>query len=94
MLQDATAVENNVETASLKLPSGTSRIYLTLKKAISAWKQLSKVNKMFSAAELSQEAYRPQFHFSPETNFMNDPNGLVYDPSNPDMAYVLSSSRV
>ncbi len=26
-----------------------------------------------------QEPYRPQFHFSPETNWMNDPNGLVYD---------------
>lgn len=25
-----------------------------------------------------QEKYRPQFHFSPETNWMNDPNGLVF----------------
>lgn len=25
-----------------------------------------------------QEAYRPQFHFSPAVNWMNDPNGLVY----------------
>ncbi|MET8805442.1 GH32 C-terminal domain-containing protein [Streptomyces sp. NPDC004546] len=24
------------------------------------------------------EAYRPQFHFTPERNWMNDPNGLVY----------------
>ena len=24
------------------------------------------------------EVYRPQFHFSPEKNWMNDPNGLVY----------------
>ncbi|TLF46919.1 glycoside hydrolase family 32 protein [Maribacter aurantiacus] len=24
------------------------------------------------------EAYRPQFHFSPEEKWMNDPNGLVY----------------
>lgn len=27
---------------------------------------------------LYSEALRPQFHFSPSTNFMNDPNGLVY----------------
>ena len=27
---------------------------------------------------LFTEPYRPQFHFSPETNWMNDPNGLVY----------------
>ncbi|MEX0360565.1 MAG: glycoside hydrolase family 32 protein, partial [Allomuricauda sp.] len=25
------------------------------------------------------EAYRPQFHFSPEEKWMNDPNGLVYN---------------
>jgi fructan beta-fructosidase len=25
-----------------------------------------------------QEKYRPQYHFSPETNWLNDPNGLVY----------------
>jgi fructan beta-fructosidase len=24
------------------------------------------------------EKYRPQFHFSPENNWMNDPNGMVY----------------
>jgi fructan beta-fructosidase len=25
-----------------------------------------------------EEKYRPQFHFSPEANWMNDPNGLVF----------------
>jgi len=25
-----------------------------------------------------QEKYRPQFHYTPERNWMNDPNGLVY----------------
>jgi len=24
------------------------------------------------------EPYRPQFHFSPEEKWMNDPNGMVY----------------
>lgn len=24
------------------------------------------------------ETYRPQFHFTPQKNWMNDPNGLVY----------------
>ena len=27
---------------------------------------------------LYQEELRPQFHFSPETNWTNDPNGMVY----------------
>ena len=31
-----------------------------------------------SAAELYREAFRPQFHFTPATNWMNDPNGLVF----------------
>lgn len=37
--------------------------------------------KAISGEEISgyyQEQYRPQFHFSPEANWMNDPNGLVY----------------
>ncbi|MCY9691397.1 glycoside hydrolase family 32 protein [Paenibacillus alginolyticus] len=27
---------------------------------------------------MTNELYRPQFHFSPQQNWMNDPNGLVY----------------
>jgi fructan beta-fructosidase len=33
--------------------------------------------ELFNLVE-STELYRPQFHFSPETGWMNDPNGLVY----------------
>ncbi len=29
-------------------------------------------------AEYYREKYRPQFHFTPRMNWMNDPNGLVY----------------
>jgi fructan beta-fructosidase len=33
----------------------------------------------FSAAQgLYDEPWRPQYHFTPAANFMNDPNGLVY----------------
>ncbi|MFD5537054.1 GH32 C-terminal domain-containing protein [Streptomyces sp. NPDC127079] len=31
-----------------------------------------------SAATLHQEPYRPQFHFTPAQNWMNDPNGLIW----------------
>ncbi|HET6558177.1 MAG TPA: glycoside hydrolase family 32 protein, partial [Prolixibacteraceae bacterium] len=31
-----------------------------------------------SIANKYSEQYRPQFHFTPEANWMNDPNGMVY----------------
>jgi beta-fructofuranosidase/levanase len=31
-----------------------------------------------SSATTYQEPYRPQFHFTPAQNWMNDPNGLIY----------------
>lgn len=31
-----------------------------------------------TAQDYYNEPYRPQFHFTPEKNWMNDPNGLVY----------------
>ncbi|MFN0068933.1 MAG: glycoside hydrolase family 32 protein [Limisphaerales bacterium] len=30
------------------------------------------------AAELFREPWRPQFHFTPERNWMNDPNGMLF----------------
>ena len=30
------------------------------------------------SAELYREPWRPQFHFTPATNWMNDPNGMVF----------------
>ncbi|WP_419212708.1 glycoside hydrolase family 32 protein [Maribacter sp. X9] len=43
-------------------------------------RQNKKENKETSKSTLSSytEPYRPQFHFSPEEKWMNDPNGLVY----------------
>lgn len=34
--------------------------------------------KSMNSADLYQETHRPQFHFSPPANWMNDPNGMVY----------------
>lgn len=36
----------------------------------------SEINSLHSGHY--REQYRPQFHFSPEANWMNDPNGLVF----------------
>ncbi|WP_041736111.1 glycoside hydrolase family 32 protein [Dyadobacter fermentans] len=32
----------------------------------------------FAHAQETPEKYRPQFHFSPKANWMNDPNGMVF----------------
>ncbi len=40
-----------------------------------------RINKWFSPEELANQEYRSQFHITPQINFMNDPNGLVYDPT-------------
>jgi fructan beta-fructosidase len=37
-----------------------------------------KLEQYRQSADYLQEPLRPQFHFSPEINWMNDPNGLVY----------------
>lgn len=39
---------------------------------------LAGVLSVASADELYREPWRPQFHFTPPKNWMNDPNGMVY----------------
>ncbi|MDB5439805.1 MAG: glycosyl hydrolase family 32, partial [Caulobacteraceae bacterium] len=41
------------------------------------------------AYPLYQEPWRPQFHFSQPAQFMNDPNGLIYDNGEWNMFYQL-----
>ncbi|HLU21624.1 MAG TPA: glycoside hydrolase family 32 protein [Bacillaceae bacterium] len=36
------------------------------------------INRYIVSKNYYTEEYRPQFHFSPEENWMNDPNGMVY----------------
>jgi fructan beta-fructosidase len=38
----------------------------------------SKEQLLIDSTHYYKESYRPQFHFSPEKKWMNDPNGMVY----------------
>lgn len=38
----------------------------------------SKINQHMETDVSFSEKYRPQFHYTPKVNWMNDPNGLVY----------------
>lgn len=46
--------------------------------AIIALHACSPTQKNEKSANPGSEKYRPVFHFSPEKNWMNDPNGLIY----------------
>ncbi len=41
-------------------------------------KQLQEVKKHTMDGDYYNEMHRPQFHFTPEANWMNDPNGMFY----------------
>ena len=49
-----------------------------MKKLIICLLLLSVLTGSISIAQDFQEKYRPQFHFTPKANWMNDPNGMVY----------------
>lgn len=61
---------------------GENTLLITINKGQISTSILVKIIKKSDAETMANEDYRPQLHFSPEINFMNDPNGLVYDPSN------------
>ena len=36
------------------------------------------LNAQTSEKRLYKETHRPQFHYTPQKNWMNDPNGMIY----------------
>lgn len=72
----------NENTCEITPPFELSTLVINLtREDISTTYAIEITNKSPSSI-LASENYRPQIHFTPEMNFMNDPNGLVYDTSN------------
>lgn len=70
-------------TAKVITPAyGASKMVINVTKEDITSSIVINITKKADASDMAEEEYRPQLHFSPEINFMNDPNGLVYDPSN------------
>jgi sucrose-6-phosphate hydrolase SacC (GH32 family) len=52
------------------------KLFSILRGTAHAW--LLGLLSLAATAATYQEPFRPQFHFTPATNWMNDPNGMVY----------------
>lgn len=78
---DSGALESGTKKAII--PScGASTMIINATKGELTSSVTIKITNKSDKSVMAEEAYRPQLHFTPEINFMNDPNGLVYDPSN------------
>jgi len=60
---------------SMKITSFIISSYLIIS---ALWSCQTSTSEQAKENNYYQEEFRPQFHFSPEANWMNDPNGMVY----------------
>lgn len=69
----------NEEFNEISIPVGLNKIYLTLRSQDgNEMTYLLNVKRGQDPSTLYSEQYRPQFHYSPRENWINDPNGMVY----------------
>lgn len=64
--EESSNIDLEVGNNTIEIQSRNERIYITLK-------------RLQNPDILYKEAYRPQFHNTPQMFLMNDPNGLVYN---------------
>ncbi len=74
-------VESGVETADIPLNIGYNTINITVKDAASGISKSFTVNvkRTPDMDTIYDGGYRAQFHFSTQLNWINDPNGLMYN---------------
>ncbi|MBW5445562.1 glycoside hydrolase [Cohnella sp. CFH 77786] len=66
--------------AMVRFSNAVGALVTTKKGAIPAMPALTEIGEIMMIAnpQTKQDKYRPQFHFSPSSGWLNDPNGLVY----------------
>lgn len=80
VIMEKTAVNSAVESQDIALSVGDNIIYCYAKGANGAEITTSVVvTREQDPQTMYTEKYRPQFHFTTIKNWINDPNGLVYD---------------
>ena len=47
-----------------------------------------------TTAQAYDETYRPQYHFTPEKKWMNDPNGMVFHKGVEEFSYLHGEVRM
>ncbi|WP_366108894.1 GH32 C-terminal domain-containing protein [uncultured Faecalibaculum sp.] len=80
LIRDLGDITDTIDLTDEDFRDSFMNLYITVTNDMGFAKDyLFTVNKWISYEDLSKEEYRPQFHVTPITNFMNDPNGMVYD---------------
>ncbi|MDF2567444.1 MAG: beta-fructosidase, levanase/invertase [Oscillospiraceae bacterium] len=81
---DGSSIDVSASNGYVNVPlvQDNANIIVTVKKSDITLSYVIRVQREKDLSQMYNEKYRPQLHFSPQKNFINDPNGLVYDPSN------------